>query len=116
MKSGHRTWLTALEESPLEVDHEASFEKYLLEILGKLVSEDESRIERQSQLRIFCCLDVAVFKDGRTGRFSYTLSEITPCHTTALFWDGSCRQDIFFQEMAKTLHFLASKRKRSHLK
>jgi hypothetical protein len=101
--------------SPLEVDHENCFEKYALEMLENLVAQDETRLKRRSQLRIFCRLDVAVFKDGCTGRFHYTLSEITPCHYTGLFlaWDEGGRMDFFFQEMAKTLHFLASERKRS---
>lgn len=99
------------EQSLLEVDQENCFEKYALEMLDQLVIEDEHRIRRRSQLRISVRLDTAVFKDGRTGEFHYMLSEITPCHNTALFipWDAAGLMDFFFQEMAKTLHFLASR-------
>jgi hypothetical protein len=115
--SGDRTWLTAPEISPLEIDSDNCFEKYALEMLGKLVAADEFRIKRRSQLRIFCRLDVGVFKSQGTEKFQYMVNEITPCHTTALFaaWDQSNRMEVFFQEMAKVLHFLTSERKRSFL-
>jgi hypothetical protein len=117
IKSRNRTWLIAPEQSMLEIDQENCFEKYALEMLGMLVAKDEIQIGRRSQLRIFVRLDAAVFKVGHTGKFRYALSEITPCHHTALFtaWDSAGLMDYFFQEMAKTLHFIASERKRSRL-
>ncbi len=118
VQSGDRTWLTAPELSPLEIDSDNCFQKYALEMLGKLVVADEFRSKRRSQLRIFCRLDVGVFKSQNTGKFQYMVNEITPCHTTGLFmaWDQIGRMEIFFQEMAKILHFLASERKRFFLK
>jgi hypothetical protein len=115
--SGDRTWLTAPELSLLKIDLDNCFEKYALEMLGKLVAVDEFRIKRRSQLRIFCRLDVGVFKSQDTGKFQYMVNKITPCHTTALFtaWDISNWMEVFVQEMAKVLHFLSSKRKRSFL-
>ena len=114
-ESSNRTWLADPTLSPLETDH--CFEKYVLEMLEKIVAADEFHIKRRSQFRIFCRFDVGVFKSQATGKFHYMMNELTPCHTTGLFvaWDQSHRMEIFFQEMAKTLHFLTSEFKPSLL-
>ncbi len=114
VRSGVRTLLTAPDLSPLEIGSDNCFQKYALEMLGKLVAADEFWSKRRSQLQIFYHLDVGVFKSQNTGEFQYMVNEITPCHTTELFmaWDQSGRMEVFFQKMVKILHFLASECKR----
>jgi hypothetical protein len=95
------------------MDFENSFERYSLDMLGKLVAVEEFITKRPSGLRTFCRLDVTVFRDCQTGNFQYTLNDINIGHSLALFsyWDKAGQMKIMFQEIYKTLHFLSYKRK-----
>ena len=61
------------------------FEHYALTILGKILLLEERQTGRMSGLRMFCRLDVSVFREQATGKHSFFVNEITRAHSTGLF-------------------------------
>jgi hypothetical protein len=50
-----------------------------------LVNEEEKRIDRPSDLRVFCRLDISIFLNNLTNQHEYFVSEIVTTHRAALF-------------------------------
>jgi hypothetical protein len=95
-----------------ELDKEDSnLDIFALRILSRIISLEERRSERLSGLRVFCRLDVSIFREEEDGTYRYFVNEITRTHGAALFpkWDKDNQQrlDLLFARMSKTLHYIS---------
>lgn len=60
---------------------------FALQMLGKLILAEEKNSRQLSSLRIFCRLDISVYRDASydDGGFQYVVSEVNRTTSTALF-------------------------------
>ena len=99
------------DEIPVEDfdDPKNLLENYALTILGKIILLEERQSGRMSGLRIFCRLDVGVFRDQATGEHCFFVNEVTRTHTAALFQEFLSHQmaDPVFSHLSDLLHMVA---------
>jgi hypothetical protein len=93
-------------------DPKNMFEHYALMILGKTILLEERVTGRMSGLRVFCRLDISVFRERETGKHSFFVNEITRSHGTALFveWITHGLTDPFFHHLSDILHLVAAQK------
>lgn len=113
-KENPYTYLTAEDDVGMEDfdDPQNLFEPYVLKMLGNIILLEEKRTGRMSGLRIFCRLDVSVFREQETGKHSFFVNEITGSHGAALFesWITHSMADSLFRHMSNILHLVGSKK------
>lgn len=85
-------------------------EQYALTILGRVIALEEKQTRRMSGLRVFCRLDVSVFRERETGGYRFFVNEITRTHGAGLFqeWVGHEQADYFFEHLARVLGQVAT--------
>ena len=90
---------------------ESNIDNYVLNILARVISLEEKRIGRMSGLRVFCRMDVSVYRTT-SGDHRYFVNEITRTHGTALFpkWDSNNRLGYLFKSMSNVLHYISSQK------
>jgi len=93
-------------------DPKKTLEHYVLTILGKIILLEERQTRRMSSLRVFCRLDVSVFRERSTGNHSFFVNEVTRTHGAGLFqfWSDHDNVDTFFQHLKDVLHLVASRK------
>jgi len=98
-----------LSECLWEPEH--SFEHFAMQMLSKLVPAEEYMTGRRSGLRVFCRLDVSVYKDSRDKSMKFLLDNIARSQTTGLFleWAKTSRRGVFFRELSSGLHCMVLK-------
>ena len=69
---------------PLALDPERSYEKYVLDMLGKMVLAEEAQYGAVSGLRLFGRWDVSVCRHKATGKYQYFVNEVTRSWDTCL--------------------------------
>jgi hypothetical protein len=69
-------------------------------------------MERMSGLRVFCRLDVSVYREKATGKHSFFVNEVTRTHGSGLFqhWTDHQMADPFFVHLMHVLHLVASEK------
>jgi hypothetical protein len=93
-------------------DTSTLFESYALQMLGKIIVQEENVTKRMSGLRIFCRLDISLYREASTDQHQFFVNEITRSHGTALFqpWDTGSRLNLLFSELEQVLHLVGSDR------
>lgn len=93
-------------------NHEESVDFYALDTLARVIALEERKTGRISGLRVFCRLDISVFRESESGKHSYFVNEITRSHGTALFprWDSRNKLNFLYHHLSETLHYLAAKK------
>ena len=88
---------------------ESSLDKFVLDILVRVIALEERRMGRMSALRVFCRLDVSIYLE-KGGEHKYFVNEITRTHGAGLFsqWDSNNRLDFLFIHMSNILHYISS--------
>jgi hypothetical protein len=88
------------------------FEFYVLNMLSKIILLEEKRIGRMSGLRLFCRLDVSIFREGETGKHQFFINEITRTHGAGLFHQYMThdQMDIFVNHLSDVLHLVSSQK------
>jgi hypothetical protein len=88
---------------------ESDLDIFALRTLSRIISLEESRLGRLSGLRVFCRLDISVFRERDGGQHRYFVNEITRTHGAALFpkWDSYHKLDLLFSTIANTLHYIS---------
>lgn len=92
---------------PLALDPERSYEKYVLDMLGKMVLAEEAQYGAVSGLRLFGRWDVSVCRHKATGKYQYFVNEVTRSWDTCLFHHHSDPEgmgDFLLSHLAKLLH------------
>ncbi|KAF8873546.1 hypothetical protein CPB84DRAFT_1798310 [Gymnopilus junonius] len=110
------SWFVAEDVSARAYDFADSYEKFVLEMVGKVIMLEELRYKVPSDLRIFVRADVSVYRNADTGKYSFFVNEFTRSTTTSLFLyylDGSAG-DVLITTMVDVLHTVASN-KAKHL-
>lgn len=82
-----------------------------LQTLAQVIALEERRMQRMSGLRVFCRLDLSIYRHTESGKHEYFVNEITRTHGAALFpgWDSNNRLNFMFTHMSNILHFLSFK-------
>ena len=90
---------------------ESTIENFALDILARVIALEERRMGRMSGLRVFCRLDVSIYRE-RNRVHKYFVNEITRAHGAGLFpqWDSNKRLDFFFVLMSNLLHYITSQK------
>jgi hypothetical protein len=86
---------------------------YILNIFGRVILLEERKTGRMSGMRIFCRMDVSIYRHLGTGKHQFFINEITRTHGAALFsyWETKQRLDgFFFTHLSKTLHQVVSQK------
>jgi hypothetical protein len=94
--------------NPLTIDNNHGYEKYLLEMLGKMVLAEEAQYGAVSGLRLFGRWDISVFRHRDTGKYKYFVNEVTRSWDTCLFHlyaEPKGITDFFFLHLAQLLHY-----------
>lgn len=99
--------------SPFDFDDPTkSFEFFALSMLARLIVTEECQFDNEqfSWLRIFCRLDISVFREQNTGKYQFFVDEVTCTHGAGLFkrWDTIWNTDFGFQGMEEVLHFVVN--------
>lgn len=99
--------------SPFDFDDPTkSFEFFALSMLARLIVTEECQFDNEkfSGLRIFCRLDISVFREQNTGKYQFFVDEVTRTHGAGLFkrWDTIRNTDFGFQGMEEVLHFVVN--------
>jgi hypothetical protein len=86
-------------------------EHFALNMLARVIALEEKRMGKMSGLRVFCRLDVSIYRDGR-GEYNYFVNEITRTHGAGLFpqWDSNNKLDLLLSNMSNTLHDICSQK------
>jgi hypothetical protein len=90
---------------------EDTMEYYILNIFARVIRLEEIQFEKMSGMRLWCRMDVSVYREKETGKHQFFVNEITRSHTAALFprWDSSDLLDRFFyRSLARSLHHVAA--------
>ncbi|KDR67504.1 hypothetical protein GALMADRAFT_216369 [Galerina marginata CBS 339.88] len=93
-------------------DPNLSFESYVLRMLAKVIILEEVKFKRKSGLRIFCRMDVSVYRNATTAKHEFFVNEITRSHGACLFtkWDHSLKWRAAFNTFSQILHLAAKKK------
>lgn len=93
-------------------DHKSTLDFYTLDMLARIIALEERKLGRISGLRVFCRLDVSVFRVRESGEHHYFVNEITQTHGAGLFprWDLNQRLNYFYHHLSNTLHHIASEK------
>jgi hypothetical protein len=93
-------------------DQQKLIESYALTILGKVILLEEKKTGRMSGLRVFCRLDVSIFREQATGSYSFFVNEITRTHGSGLFhgWIVHEQGDFLFEHLSEVLHLVAAQK------
>lgn len=86
---------------------EQGYEKYLLEMVGKMVLAEEAQYGAISGLRLFGRWDISVCRHRVTGKYQYFVNEITRSWDTCLFHphaDPEGMGDFLLDHLTKLLH------------
>jgi hypothetical protein len=92
---------------PLEYNPDKGYEKYVLDMMGKMVLAEEQQYGVVSGLRLFSRWDVSVFRHEESDKYHYFVSEVTRSWGTCLFHhkaDPEGMGDFMFAHLAKLLH------------
>ena len=91
-------------------DPKSNLDVFALEILARVILLEERRLRRWSGLRVFCRLDVSIYREQEGGLHHYFVNEITRTHGAGLFslWDTNIRLNGFFNHMSQVLHHISS--------
>ena len=91
-------------------DPKSNLDVFALKILARVILLEERRLRRWSGLRVFCRLDVSIYREQEGGLHHYFVNEITRTHGAGLFslWDTNIQLNGFFNHMSQVLHHISS--------
>lgn len=100
--------LTELED----LDSNERLDIFALRTLARVIALEERKTGRMSGLRVFCRVDVSLYRESEGGSHRYFVNEITRTHGAALFpnWDVENRLGFLFNHMSNTLHYISAKK------
>jgi hypothetical protein len=95
--------LTQLENTNSNLDY------FTLRILARVIALEERRTGRMSGLRVFCRMDISIYRATERGDHQYYVNEITRTHGGALFpkFDSNKRLNNLFNHMSNILHHIS---------
>jgi hypothetical protein len=95
---------------PLIYDPDNGYEKFVLDMMGKMVLAEEHQYGMVSGLRVFARWDVSVFRNVDSCKYEYFVSEITRSWSTCLFQPEASPTgmgNLMLLHLAKLLHHLS---------
>jgi hypothetical protein len=89
---------------------DSSLDDFALRILSKVILLEERRTQRKSGLRVFCRLDVSIYRKTESGEHCYFVNEITRTHGAGLFpqYDSNNIRNHLFTHISNTLHHISA--------